>query len=510
MDTTEPGRFPYRRSTGSVPYSQQPWIIGQYSGFAGPSESNRRFRELIAAGQRGLAVALDLPTQLGLDSDHPAARGEVGKVGVSLASLEDAENLFEGIDLRQLTQISTTANSIGPMTMALFCALAQERGVDPADFSVRLQNDVLKEYVARGTQVLEPEIGVRLATDAVEYGAKHLPSWVPMSISGYHMRDAGGTRGQELGFTLANTRAYITAASARGVSVESFARSITWFFSAAPEVFAEAAKFRAAREIWSTVLNREYGVPEDSDALRLRLIAYTLGGELSAYEPLNNAVRVTLCALAAVLGGTQVLFCSAIDEALGLPTDETALLSMRTQQILLQESGIAETVDPLGGGLLVEQLTDSLITEAFEWDRRVAGQGGSTAAISSGWMRSQIDQGAWETELRLRERPKVGEPTADDESRLTAVSDRTLFSVDPAYEEARRAHVREAKARRSSIQVGELLDELDRLVATDQNIVPACTRAFLAGITLGELMAVMIRRFGSVVPGLGAVTGAPQ
>jgi methylmalonyl-CoA mutase N-terminal domain/subunit len=383
----EIGTFPYRRSATTTPYSEKPWILGQYSGFAGPTQTNRRFRELIANGQKGLAIALDLPTQLGVDSDHRIAVGEVGKVGVSFGCLDDAENLFEGIDLSQVSQISTTANSIGPMTVALFCALAEQRGIDPDGFSVRLQNDVLKEYVARNTQVLRPQVGLRFATDAVEYCVAHLPNWVPMSISGYHIRDAGSTRGQELGFTLANTRAYITAAMARGVSVEDFARSITWFFSAAPEVLAEAAKFRAAREIWSRVLTEQYQVPEDSDALRLRLISYTLGGELSAFEPLNNSVRVTLCALAAVLGGVQVLFCSAIDEALGIPTDETALLSLRTQQILLQESGIADLVDPVGGAPVVETTTDSLIAEAFEWDRRVSEMGGSTVATESGWMR---------------------------------------------------------------------------------------------------------------------------
>ena len=424
--TSQPGTFPFRRGITDVPYSQAPWVIGQYSGFADAATTNLRFRELVAQGQTGLAIALDLPTQVGLDPDDERARGEVGRVGVSIASLDDLEALLAGIPLDSVRQISTTANSIGPMMIALFLALAERRGVDPSSFSVRLQNDVLKEYVARGTQILPVEAGVEVAVDAIEYCVRALPNWVPISISGYHMRDAGASRERELGFTLANARDYLRRAEARGVEAARVAPRVTWFLSSSCQPIAEAAKFRAARELWATTLREEFGVTDDA-ALALRIIAYTLGSELQPTEILNNAVRVTLSALGAVLGGVQTLFCSSIDEALGLPTEEHAILSMRTQQILLEESGIADYVDPLGNSEVLEELTTTYVEEAGRIAEEIDQMGGSTAAIASGWMRDKIDEQAWEQ--HMEQRVRVG--SAGD---VSAVE---IFKVPPESEVTR-------------------------------------------------------------------------
>jgi methylmalonyl-CoA mutase N-terminal domain/subunit len=490
--------YPYRGSSTGEPYSIRPWILGQYSGFAGPDETNRRFRSLIDEGQKGLAIALDLPTQLGLDPDDDEALGEVGKVGVSLARLADMESLFAGIRLCEVTQISTTANSIGPIMIALFRALALKRGEDISTFSLRLQNDVLKEYVARGTQVLPPAPAVEFTTDAVEYCVKEAPHWVPISISGYHMRDAGASREQELGFTLANARCYIDAAARRGISAADFARTITWFLSAAPQVVEETAKFRAARELWATTLHDEYGVPVDDPALRLRIIAYTLGGEMSAFEIMGNSVRVTLSALAATLGGAQTLFCSAIDEALGIPTDANALHSLRTQQIILKESGIAEWVDVLGGSNVAEQITSDLIEQARMWDRQVAERGGSTSAIADGWMREIIDESSWQREIAQREHRRVGEPSASDPTRLQMFADNELFAQDPTYEERRREEFAQWREDRDPQAVATATADFRASVLSGENLVEPCTRALLADLSLGEIMGVLVERYGRV------------
>lgn len=478
--------FPFRSGISGEPYSEAPWIIGQYSGFSHPAHTNARFREMIKAGQTGLAIALDLPTQHGLDSDHPLARGEVGRVGVSVTTLDDLETMFDGIALDEIRQVSTTANSIGPMMVALFLALAQRRGVDPNRFSVRLQNDVLKEYVARGTYVFPPAIGVRLATDAVEYCVKHLPSWVPMSISGYHMRDAGASRVQELAFTLANAREYLNRAGERGIDPADFARQVTWFLSASPEPLDEAAKFRAAREIWARTLREDFGV-EDEDALRLRIIAYTLGGALAPTEIMNNAVRVTLAALGAMLGGVQTIFCSSIDEALGLPAEECARLAIRTQQILLKESGIARWIDPVGGAEAIEELTDSLISDVLELERDVQEQGGAVAAIASGWMRSQIEESSWERHV-AEEAVRVGDVTSDPRVQL--------FQFDPEWERervdafsAQRARQANGSERRAHI----IADAVDR----GDNLVAPLVQVFLAGGSIGEVFSVLARSWDS-------------
>lgn len=485
--------YPYRRGITDVPYSETPWIIGQYSGFADPKSTNRRFKELIRAGQQGLAIALDLPTQLGLDPDHVAAFGEVGRAGVSLASLDDLDRMFEGIELDSVRQISSTANSIGPVTVAMFLALAARRGVDPNSFSIRIQNDVLKEYVARGTQILPVEPAAEFAVDAIEYCAGRLPGWVPMSISGYHIRDAGASRAQELGFTLANSRDYLSRCRRRGVDLADVARSVTWFFSASAQPLHEAAKFRAARELWATTLREDFGV-EDPQATKLRIIAYTLGGEMSAFEISNNAVRVTLAALGAVLGGVQILFCSSIDEALGLPSDDSARLSIRTQQVILRESGIADLIDPLGGSETVERLTDQLVREARDIDRAVTEQGGAARAIGSGWMRAQIDEEAWRSEVDSRSAPRVGE------SDRAVNGDVRIFKHEPDFEVRRLEAFGAWKANRPQLELGRALEGVNSAIHKKVNLVEPLKDAFLAGATVGEVMRQLVEVHG-VAPG---------
>jgi methylmalonyl-CoA mutase, N-terminal domain len=480
------GEFPFRQGITTEPYAVAPWIIGQYSGFSDPRRTNRRFREIVARGGDGLAIALDLPTQWGLDPDHELSRGEVGRVGVSLASLDDLDALLEGIPLDSIRQFSSTANSIGPIVIALFLALARRRGTSVADFSVRLQNDPLKEYVARGTHVLPVDAGAEFAVDAIEYCARRLPHWVPMSISGYHMRDAGATRGQELGFTLAHARDYLHRSEARGVSAQDVARSVTWFLAASGAPIHEAAKFRAARELWARMLAADFGIA-DERALKLRIIVYTLGGEMSPFEPYNNSVRITLAALGAVLGGVQTMFCSSIDEALGIPSDAAALLSIRTQQIILRESGLADLVDVLGGAPAVEALTDELVDEARRIERAVQDRGGVAAAIGSGWIRDEIDRAAWQAELERRKRPRVGEePGASHD-----IGDVRLFAVDPEAEPQRLAEFAAWRAARHPGDVADGRAAVRAEIAAGRNPIDAMAEALLAGVTIGELMEVM-------------------
>jgi methylmalonyl-CoA mutase N-terminal domain/subunit len=483
--------FPYRRSITDEPASQKPWVVGQYSGFSDPASTNARFREIVAKGGSGLSVALDLPTQWGLDPDHDLADGEIGRVGVSLASLDDFDALLDGIDLAVIREISTTANSIGPVWVALVLALARRRGVDPKAIRIRIQNDPLKEYVARGTHVLAVDAAAEFAVDAIEYCAKNLPDWVPMTISGYHMRDAGATRVQELAFTLAHSREYLERALNRGLSAAATARSVSWFLSAASEPFHEAAKFRAARELWATMLVEDFGVDPDDDALKLRLIAYTLGGQMSPFEIQNNTVRITLGALGAMLGGVQTLFCSAIDEACGLPTDESALLSVRTQQILLQESGLADFVDAAGDASVVDTLTNELVEQARALADEVAEQGGATAAIDSGWTRAQIDNSAWLEELRRRDVPRVGE-----EGTGNGIGDIRIFELDPAVVARRLEQFVAWRDSRPTEAVERALDGVRAAVVAGENPVESMVAALEADATIGELMAVMMSERG--------------
>jgi methylmalonyl-CoA mutase N-terminal domain/subunit len=488
--------FPYRRGISDVPYADQSWIIAQYSGFTSPEETNVRFRKMIEVGQSGPSVALDLPTQLGMDPDHPLAEGEVGRVGVSLACVDDMAALFEGIPLSSVRQISTTANSMGAMFAAMLLVVAERRGESPNSFSLRLQNDVLKEYVARGTQIFPAPPAAELSVDVVEYCANNLPNWVPMSVSGYHMRDAGATREQEVGFTLANAEQYLDLAAARGIDIAKFASSMSWFMAASPEFLKEAAKFRASREVWARLLKDKYGVDSPAAAM-LRLNTYTLGGELSPYELINNSVRVTLAALGAVLGGAQSLFCSSIDEAVGLPTEETARLSIQTQRIILREAGIAHWIDPLGGSPVIEQETDNIISAVHRIKEEVHERGGSIAAIESGWMREAIDSSAWQRVLDERVQTRVGEPDPGTPIEDMPEVGQVGFAIDPAYEDRRKLQIERWRSQRDANAVARAKSNLAAATERGGNMMAPLIDAFRDNLTLGEVTDILMVRFGS-------------
>ena len=346
-----PGEFPYTRGISPEP---KPWIMGQYAGFGSPRESNQRFRALLDAGQTGFSVALDLPTQMGLDSDDPRASGEVGRVGVAIDSLADIEILMDGIPLEEISQVRTTANSIGYLWAAMFVALADRRGTDPGKFGLFIQNDVLKEFIARGTQIFPAEASLSLAVDAIEYCAREVPRWTPLAMSGYHIRESGSSAEQEIAFTFANACAYLDELVRRGVSIDQVAPSLYTFLAITMDFLPEVAKFRAARRVWARLISERYGAT-DPRSQQLRIFAFTAGSSFTAQQPLNNVVRATIEATAAALAGVQTMHVSAYDEALGVPTESAATLALRTQQVVALETGLTETVDPLAGSYAVER-----------------------------------------------------------------------------------------------------------------------------------------------------------
>ncbi len=376
--TERPGEYPYTRGITTEP---GPWIMGQYAGFGTPRESNRRFRQLLTAGVTGFSVALDLPTQMGLDSDDPLAAGEVGRVGVAIDSLADIEILMDGIPLERISQVRTTANSIGYIWAALFIALADKRGVDPNEFGLFIQNDVLKEFVARGTQIFPPEQSLTLSVDVIEHVAKHVPRWVPLAMSGYHIRESGADAAQEVAFTFANARAYLDEAVRRGLHVDQVAPTLFTFLAITTDFLPEAAKFRAARRVWARLMREHYGA-RDPRSEQLRIFAFTAGSTLTAQQPLNNVVRATVEAMAAGLAGVQTMHVSAYDEALGVPTEAAATVALRTQQVVAFETGITETCDPLAGSYAVEALTDELERRIWAVLQTIEDRGGALACIA--------------------------------------------------------------------------------------------------------------------------------
>src|SRR5260370_2778529 len=404
-----PGLSPFTRGITERMYAERTWIMGQYAGFGSAEQTNARFKDLLKAGQTGFSVALDLPTQLGLDSDPPHGRGEVGKVGVAIDSLADMEVLFEGIPLDRIRQIRTTANSIGHLWLALNVALAEKKGQDPNAVRILIQNDVLKEYIARGTQLYPPRAGLRIAADVIEYCARHLPSWTPLSMSGYHIREAGASAVQELAFTFANGIAYCDSAVERGLTVDDFAPSLFTFLTADMELLEEVAKYRAARRVWHSIMAGRFHA-QNPDTRALRTFSSSPGSNLTAQQPLVNVVRVTLNALAAVLEAVQPLHTSAYDEVLGLPTEEAATLALRTQQVILEETGLTKVVDPLGGSYAIEALTAELEHRVRAELDKIEELGGALACIESGWFKEQIAESAYriQTEIDSGERKVVG------------------------------------------------------------------------------------------------------
>ena len=492
----EPGRPPFTRGITPDGYRSAPWIMGQYGGFGTAEETNQRFRELIAAGQTGFSVALDLPTQMGLDSDHPLALGEVGKVGVAIDSLADMERLLDGIDLGAVRQIRTTANAIGHIWLALVVAVCRRRGIDPGGIRILIQNDVLKEYFARGTYIHAPAAGLSIVADVIEYCAEHLPAWTPVTISGYHIREAGADPVEEVAFSFANGVAYCEAAMARGLDVDRFGASLFTFLSANMDLLEEVAKFRAARRVWDHLMAGRLGAKEDATRA-LRIFAFTAGSRLTAQRPHNNIARTTIEALSAVLGGAQTLHVSAYDEALGVPTAEAALTALHTQQIVLHETSLTAVADPLGGSWYVEQLTDELEARMLATLEEIEAEGGALACIESGWFHERIEDGAYRQQRAVDEGRQriVGLDEAD------GTEDLRVFRTDPEAERRQCDAVRRVREERDAAAVEGTLAALVDAARAGDNIVPATIDAVEAYATVGEITEALASVYGRYRPG---------
>jgi methylmalonyl-CoA mutase N-terminal domain/subunit len=497
----EPGEYPFTRGVHPTMYRGRLWTMRQYGGYATAEESNRRYRFLLEQGQTGISVAFDLPTQLGYDADHVLAEGEVGRVGVSIGSVEDMAQLLDGIPLDRVST-SMTINATATILLALYVAAAERQGVPPAQLSGTIQNDILKEYVARGTYVYPPAASLRLITDSFAYCARELPRWNPISISGYHMREAGCTAAQELAFTFANAITYVEAALAAGLEIDAFAPRLSFFFACHAHFFEEIAKFRAARRLWARITRERFGA-RDPSSWKLRFHTQTAGSTLAAQQPQNNVVRVTLQALAAVLGGTQSLHCNALDEALALPTEATAELALRTQQIIAYESGAPDTVDPLGGAYFVERLTDDLEARAEALLAEVEGLGGGLRAVETGFFARQIEESAYRFQRGVEEGAKtvVGVNRFQRaQSGADGAPSAQLLRVDPAARERQSRRLDDLRRRRDAGRTTAALDRLRGCAAGADNVLPALVECARAQATLGEMADALRAVFGEHRP----------
>ena len=486
-----PGKFPYTRGVQSAMYRSKLWTMRQYAGFSTAEESNKRYHYLLNQGTTGLSVAFDLPTQIGYDSDHAFADGEVGKAGVAIDSLRDIEILFDGIKLENITT-SMTINSTASILLGMYIALAKKQGADLKKISGTIQNDILKEYAARGTFIYPPKPSMRLITDIFEYCAKEVPKWNTISISGYHIREAGSTAVQELAFTLANGKAYLKAAIAKGLDINVFAKRLSFFFNAHNNMFEEVAKFRAARRMWAKI-TKELGAT-DPRAQMLRFHTQTGGSTLTAQQPHNNIPRVTIQAMAAVLGGTQSLHTNGFDEAIALPTEEAARIALRTQQIIAYESGVTETVDPLAGSYFVEALTNEVEAAAWEYINQIDAMGGAVAAIEEGYMQNEIAASAYkyQNDIQTGEKVIVGlNKFTVEENPLGDV-----FTVDDSIRQLQIDKINKVKAERDNEKVKELLETLDSNARADVNLMPVILAAAENYATLGEIADTMRNVFG--------------
>jgi methylmalonyl-CoA mutase N-terminal domain/subunit len=487
-----PGEYPFTRGPYPSMYRGRLWTMRQYAGFGTAEETNRRFRDLLDAGQTGLSVAFDLPTQMGLDSDHPLAAGEVGKVGVAIDSIEDMRRLFEGIPLGEVST-SMTINATAPLLLLLYQLVAEEQGVSGERIRGTVQNDILKEYVARGTYIYPPASSMRLVTDLFEYANSHVPQWNTISISGYHIREAGATAAQELAFTIANGLAYVSAARDAGLDVDRFAPRLSFFWNGHNDFFEEVAKFRAARRIWARHMREEVGA-RDPRSWAMRFHTQTAGSTLTAQQPLNNVVRTTMQALAAILGGTQSLHTNSYDEALGLPTEESALLALRTQQVIAHESGVANTVDPLAGSYFVENLTDDLEELAEQLIATIAGMGGAVAAIEEGWMQSQVEESAY----REARRQSTGESVVVGVNRYATSGSAAVpvLAIDPELEQAQKEALAGRREARNQGEVDRALSGVADSAKIEQNLMLPMRDALKSGATIGEISDVLRGVFG--------------
>jgi methylmalonyl-CoA mutase N-terminal domain/subunit len=490
-----PGRYPFTRGARPTMYRGQLWTMRQYAGFSSARETNRRFKSLLASGQTGLSTAFDLPTQIGYDSDHPLAKDEAGLVGVPVNSLRDVERLFEGIPLGEVST-SMTINATACILLALYCAVARKQNVPLAKLRGTVQNDVLKEYAARGNYRFPAGPSMRLCTDLIAWSSKEVPQWNPISISGYHIREAGSSAVQELAFTLSNGRAYVRAAVDAGLAVDAFASRLSFFFNAHNQLFEEVAKFRAARRMWARILKEEFGA-KDEKSLVLRFHAQTAGSMLTSQQPEANVVRVTIQALAAVLGGAQSLHTNSLDEALGLPTERTARIALRTQQVLALESGVADVIDPLGGSPFVEALTDELEERALALMAEVEKRGGAVRAIESGFVQREIHRSAlaWQKAVESGEQIVVGvNKYRIDEEEVE------VFRPDPAAREEVLADLAAVRKERDPAKVEATLRAVGDAARGKANLMPPILVAVECLATLGEICATLEAVFGRYRP----------
>lgn len=478
-----PGEFPFTRGVHSTMYRSRFWTMRQYAGFGSAEESNRRYKYLIEQGTTGLSVAFDLPTQMGYDSDHPMAEGEVGKVGVAIDSLADMETLVEGIRLEEVTT-SMTINATASILLCMYAAAAKKRGVDWQKLSGTVQNDILKEYIARGTQIYPPGPSLRLVTDVFEWCSANLPKWNTISISGYHIREAGATAVQELAFTLSNAIAYVQAAVERGLDVDLFAGQISFFFNAHNNFFEETAKFRAARRIWAGIMKKRFKA-RNPESMKLRFHAQTGGSTLTAQQTENNIVRVTLQALAAALGGCQSLHTNARDEALALPTESSARLALRTQQVIAYESGIGDTVDPLGGSYFVESLTDKLEQGATEYIKRIDAMGGAVKAIEKNFYQNEIAESAYRYQMAIEKKEKVIVGVNDFVSEEKQQDE--ILRIDEGIRLKQIERLNSVKQKRDNQAALNRLVELGAAARGKQNLIPFILAAVESYATVGEI-----------------------
>lgn len=486
-----PGEFPFTRGIQKNMYRGRLWTMRQYAGFSTAAESNKRYHYLLSQGTTGLSVAFDLPTQIGYDSDHDMSDGEVGKVGVAIDSLKDMEILFEGIDLQKVST-SMTINATAPILLAMYISLAKKQGADLKEISGTIQNDILKEYAARGTYIYPPKHSMRLITDVFEFCSKELPKWNTISISGYHIREAGSTAVQELAFTLANGKEYLKAAMQRGLDINVFAKRLSFFFNCHNNFFEEIAKFRAARRMWAKI-SLSLGATDPS-AQKLRFHTQTGGSTLTAQQPLNNIIRVTNQAMAAVLGGTQSLHTNGYDEALSLPTEEAAKVALRTQQIIAFESGVTDTVDPLAGSYFMEALTDEIETAAWKYIEAIDARGGAVAAIEAGYIQREIANSAYEyqKEIESKEKLIVGVNAYIDKEGVRP----QVFRVDDSIRKIQTESLNKLRLDRDGIVVQNALQELKLAIQSGANTMPYLIEAVEAYATLGEIADTFRQEFG--------------
>ncbi len=487
-----PGQYPFTRGVQPTMYRGRLWTMRQYAGFATAEDSNKRYKYLLEQGQTGLSVAFDLPTQIGYDSDHALSEGEVGKVGVAIDSLKDMEILFDGIPLDKVST-SMTINAPASVLLAMYIAVAEKQGVPKQKLRGTIQNDILKEYIARGTYIFPPEPSMRLITNIFEYCSKDIPKWNTISISGYHIREAGATAIQEVAFTLADGIAYVNAAIEAGLDVDDFAPRLSFFFNAHNDLFEEVAKFRAARRLWARIMKERFNAKSEK-SMRLKFHTQTAGSTLTAQQPDNNIIRVTIQALAAVLGGTQSLHTNSRDEALALPTEESVRIALRTQQIIAHESGVAETIDPLAGSYYIENLTNKIEKEALEYIKKIDELGGAPQAINKGYIQKEIQNSAYkyQMEIESQERVVVGVNKFQTEEE----HHKDILRVDPEVERLQKEKLNELKSERNNNKVNKALKSLKEAASTNVNLMPYILDAVRTYATLGEICGVLREEFG--------------